>query len=71
VPPYFLAMAWAGLGKAAEAIPWLDIAFTERSGWMFYLQMDPAFDAVRADRGFADLVERMRLAIDGKRAAAR
>jgi TolB-like protein/tetratricopeptide (TPR) repeat protein len=59
VPPYFMAMAWAGLGMADETLQCLEQAYAERSGWLFHLQMEAAFDAVRSDRRFADLTVRV------------
>jgi TolB-like protein/tetratricopeptide (TPR) repeat protein len=49
VPPYFVALAYAGLGDSREAMRWLDEALREKFGWMLYIKMEPAFDSVRAD----------------------
>lgn len=59
VPPYFMAMAWAGLAKPDEVARWLEQAYTERSGWLCYLPIEPAFDLIRSDRRFAELAARL------------
>src|SRR4029453_11350578 len=46
VPPYFVALAYAGLGDSREAMRWLDEALREKFGWMLYIKMEPAFDSV-------------------------
>ena len=49
VAPYFVALAYAGLGDTRETMRFLDEARREKFGWMFYINMEPAFDTVRAD----------------------
>lgn len=48
VSPYYRAFALHG-GPADEIVPWLEQACLERSGWMLYLKIEPAFDQVRSD----------------------
>ena len=55
VSPYYRAFALAG-EPAAEVFPWLEKAFVEKSGWMLYLKIEPAFDGVRSDPRIAGLL---------------
>jgi DNA-binding winged helix-turn-helix (wHTH) protein/TolB-like protein/Tfp pilus assembly protein PilF len=52
VPPVFLAMNFAQNGDAASALPWLEKAYAERSGWLLELRVDPVWDKIRNDPAF-------------------
>ncbi len=54
--PYSLAAVHAGLGNNAESIPWLELAYEQRSDWMPYLRADSMFHRLRADRKFTELL---------------
>lgn len=58
VPPYPLAIVYAGLGDADEALAWLEKAQAEREVWMAYLNVYPIFDPLRADARFTALLRR-------------
>jgi TolB-like protein len=58
VSPYWLAFSHAALGEAESAIEKLDHTYEERSGWMLYLKIEPAFDAVRMDERVVELLQR-------------
>jgi Tfp pilus assembly protein PilF len=60
-PPYFVALAYAGLGDNDNAFHWLEKALQERSGPFNELNADPLFDPLRADPRFSALVRRMGL----------
>jgi len=62
VPPYSIALIYAGLGEKDLAFEWLDKAFVDRSGPLIYLKVEPMFDSLRSDPRMAGLLERMRLA---------
>lgn len=51
---FFLARAYAGLGRKDQAFLWLEKAYEQRSGGddMTYLSVDPDFDSLRADPRF-------------------
>ena len=61
VSPYFLGMAYAGLGDKEKAFEWLETAYRERVNWMPYLKVDPELDNLRTDPRFADLLRRVGL----------
>lgn len=56
VSPYYRAFALTGSGHAEELVPWLEQAFLEKSGWMLYLKIEPAFDAVRSHARIRELL---------------
>lgn len=62
VPPYNVAVIYAGLGDKDQAFAWLEKAFTERSYFMaVYLTTDARLDVLNADPRFADLRKRVGL----------
>jgi eukaryotic-like serine/threonine-protein kinase len=61
LPPFHVAMAYAGLGDADEAFRWLDAAFEQRASFMEGLAVSMGFDAIRSDPRFAVLLRRMNL----------
>lgn len=61
VSPFDLAALCARSGEAEEAFQWLERAFHEHSDRLVFLHVDGAFDGIRGDRRFADLVRRVGL----------
>jgi tetratricopeptide (TPR) repeat protein len=59
VPPFTIAMIYAGLGDKDQAFAWLEKAYAERSVWLTWLKVDPKFDSLRADPRFANLLQRI------------
>jgi serine/threonine protein kinase/tetratricopeptide (TPR) repeat protein len=59
VPPYIVATVYAALGQREEAFSWLDKAYSERDRYMAELKADCAFDSLRADPRFAQLLHRV------------
>lgn len=59
VPPYNIAMVYAGLGRKDAAFEWLERACEDRSIWLLFLKAHPMFDDLRPDPRFASLLERM------------
>ena len=57
--PYYLALIHAGLGENRQALDWLEKAYDERSAVMVFLKVDPRFDRMRSDPGFANLLRRV------------
>ncbi len=61
VSPVVFATIHLGLGDFDRALEWMDRAYTERRGWMVYLNVNPIVDPVRDDARFRALVGRMKL----------
>lgn len=57
-------MVWAclGLNKKDAALSWLEEAYKQHSNSMIQLKVDPAYDPLRADPRFQDLLRRVGLA---------
>jgi TolB-like protein/Flp pilus assembly protein TadD len=56
---YFMAFAVSTLREREETYKWLDQAYEERSGWPLYLHFEPAFDNLRSDLRFIELLSRI------------
>jgi hypothetical protein len=65
VSAYSFAGIYAGLGDRERTLHWLDRANEERSSWMVHLNLDPAFDVLRSDPQFQELLRRARLPARG------
>jgi serine/threonine protein kinase/Tfp pilus assembly protein PilF len=61
VSPFTFGWIYAKLGDADQAFAWLDRAYEERAPWLTYIKTDPAFDGLRSDRRFGDLLRRIGL----------
>jgi TolB-like protein/Tfp pilus assembly protein PilF len=61
VSPYDIAIIYLGLGDTDCAIEWLGKALEERCPWMGYLGVEPQMDALRPDRRFKELLQRVGL----------
>jgi len=62
VSHYGLAVIHAALGNKDRALEELEAAYDDRAWAMFIIKWDPAFDSLRSDPRFAQLVQRMGLA---------
>ncbi|HJQ68073.1 MAG TPA: protein kinase [Blastocatellia bacterium] len=58
-PPYFMAELYANLDERDKAFEWLERAFEERAGFLVHIKSEPAFDNLRPDPRFADLLRRI------------
>jgi TolB-like protein/Flp pilus assembly protein TadD len=54
-----LAAVSAGLGEKDQAFAWLEKDFEARSGLLAWIRWTPAFESLRSDPRFTDLVRRM------------
>lgn len=61
VPPFDVAVIYAGLGETTEALDWLERAYDDRSFFLVSLKVDPRFDNLRAEPRFRALVRRIGL----------
>jgi tetratricopeptide (TPR) repeat protein len=59
--PMLAADVFAALGDSARAFEWLDRAVEDSRFWLIYLKSDPAFDCIRDDPRFAELLTRIGL----------
>jgi len=61
VSPCDHALVHAGFGELKETLKYLERALEERSIWLGYLNVEPAFDALRGHRQFQSLLKRIGL----------
>jgi TolB-like protein/Tfp pilus assembly protein PilF/predicted Ser/Thr protein kinase len=59
ISPYDWAMLYAGMGKKAETISWLEKAYQERSARLANLAVHPQFAFLRGQPGFESILARM------------
>jgi TolB-like protein/DNA-binding winged helix-turn-helix (wHTH) protein len=62
VPPAAFVLAYLGLGDRDQAFVWLEQGYKEQSNVLQTLKVLPAFDRIRTDPRFVDLVRRVGLA---------
>ena len=60
VDAYYMAVFRASLRQPREAAAELERAHAENSAWLYTLDVDPVFDAVRAETGVRQLRRRSR-----------
>jgi tetratricopeptide (TPR) repeat protein len=61
VPPYNLAMVYAGLSDVEKALEWLEEAYRTRDVRLTFLAVEPKWDFVRQHPQFQDLLRRLGL----------
>ncbi|HEX5734155.1 MAG TPA: protein kinase [Blastocatellia bacterium] len=61
IPPYFIAELYASLDEKDKTLEWLERAYEERAGFLVHLKSEPAFDNLRDDPRFDDLLKRIGL----------
>jgi tetratricopeptide (TPR) repeat protein len=61
VQPAWVAVIHVALGDTDQAFDWLEKAFVDQSASLVLLKVDPAFDPVRKDPRFGDLMRRLGL----------
>lgn len=61
VPPYSIAVLYAGLNEHTQAFQWLERAFQDRSLRPVWLKFDPRVDGLRQDQKLANLIRRVGL----------
>jgi tetratricopeptide (TPR) repeat protein len=52
---HFAIVHW-GFGEKEAAVQWLQKACEERHSWLVFLKVDPIFDGLRSEPGFAELL---------------
>jgi len=66
VPPYYLATVCVGLGRADDAIAFLEKAVECRDGWVTWLGVEPRFDPLRQDPRFQNVLRRIGLPAEAR-----
>ena len=61
VPPSLFAQIDIALGEKKQGLAWLESAYADRDVYLARLKVEPAFDPVRSDPGFQDLMRRLDL----------
>ena len=61
VSPLGPARVHAGLDNKPQAFHWLEKAHDDRSSWLILLKVDPAFDTLRGDDRFRELLQKVGL----------
>ena len=61
-PPFHMALAYVGLGDHDEAFRWLEQAREEHAPWLVTVNIDRAFDPLRVDSRFGNIVRFVGLA---------
>jgi TolB-like protein/Tfp pilus assembly protein PilF len=61
VPPFDIAIIYAGLGQKDQALLWLEKGCQEHSTWMVWLKVDPRLDVLRSDPRFQVILRRVGL----------
>jgi TolB-like protein/Tfp pilus assembly protein PilF len=62
VAPKAMIVAYAGIGDTDSAFEWLERAYDEHDGILYWLKAAPVFDPLRTDPRFDDLAGRLGLA---------
>ncbi len=60
--PIVIALAYSGMGNNDQALAWLEKAYAQHSNGLTALKVDPAYDPLRRDLRFQNLLERVGLA---------
>ena len=58
-PPYLFGAIHVALGENEQGLAWLEEAYTHRDPYMVHLKRDAAFDPLRSDPRFQDLLRRV------------
>jgi Flp pilus assembly protein TadD len=61
VSPYDIALLYVGLGDKEKALAWMDKAVLERDFGILSIKAAPAWDSLRGDQRFNDLLRRVGL----------
>ena len=59
VPPCLFAQIHFALGEKNLGLGWLKTAYAEHDGYLAWLKVGPAYDSVRSDPAFQDLMRRL------------
>lgn len=62
VPPYDIALIYAGLGDRDMAFEWFEKAYADHSTEMIYFKVEPMLSSLRSDPRYQNILVRMKLA---------
>ena len=65
VPPYNIALVYAGLGNRESAFQWLEKGYEARDVGMLFLLVDPKWNDLRSDSRFQELLKRCHFVLPG------
>ena len=65
--PVLIACIYEGLGRADEALNWLEQAITERDGWLVFMNSFPRFESLRGEPRFENILRRVGLPDRGRK----
>jgi DNA-binding winged helix-turn-helix (wHTH) protein/TolB-like protein/Tfp pilus assembly protein PilF len=61
IPPNEIAADYVALGNSEEGLQWLDRSYGERASALPYVKVDRAYDSLRSDPKFVDLLRKLNL----------
>ena len=59
IPPMAISLIYANLGEIDRALDWLERSYDARGFWLVALRTDPAFDPMRSNPRFDELLDRL------------
>lgn len=62
VPPYHIALAYAGLGDREQALSWLRRGIEQRDPKMVFLKVEPMLSGLRSDPQYLEILKQVDLA---------
>jgi tetratricopeptide (TPR) repeat protein len=61
VSPYYIAYVYIALGEDDKGFRWLDKAYEEKDSWLRYFKIEQAFDRVRSDPRYKEILKKIGL----------
>jgi uncharacterized protein HemY len=61
VSPSLFAQIHLALGEKKQGLAWLETAYADRDIYLAKLKVEPAYDSIRSDSAFQDLMRRLGL----------
>jgi hypothetical protein len=59
IPPYHVAQIYARLADKQQTLAWLEQALNDRDTQLTYMKVEPAFDEIRSNPRFQQLLHRL------------
>jgi serine/threonine protein kinase/tetratricopeptide (TPR) repeat protein len=59
VSPRLVAIVYVGLGEKDQALKWLEMAYAERSGFVFSLRAEATWDSLRSEPRFQAIIRKL------------